>query len=167
MSWYNQDSSGQKFTVSLMAWDRSWCLLEVGAESVGNRREGNISAINGAHCQEWTLNPGTSCCLSQAQCLSWGQWMLVQWNIFFSLPSFPLPRGKKLGFKVCSCLIISLNYQLNNTWSTVLTDDSLSWPCFIFIAWLGPVPSSPESSEQRPWGIPGKSIPGPLTYCFS
>lgn len=34
MSWYNQGSSGQKFTVSLMAWDRSWCLLEVGAESL-------------------------------------------------------------------------------------------------------------------------------------
>lgn len=71
-------------------------------------------------------NPGTSCSQDPAAKLSVWAEDSERWHSgTFSLPSlhFPSHRGKTLGFKVCSCLITSLNYQLNNTWTLSLRAD--------------------------------------------
>lgn len=99
-----------------------------------------------------------------AQCFSWGQWAFAQRRIFFSLPSFPLTRGKNVGFKDCSCLATSLNYQLNNTWPLIHRADCwlplltlFYFYCLArassFKSWIIRTETLRYSSQINPWPI--------------
>ena len=80
------------------------------------------------------------------------------------LPSFSIPRGKKVGFKDFCCLITSLNYQLNNTWPLIRRADwwlplltLFYFYCLArassFKSWIIRTETLRYSSQINPWPI--------------
>lgn len=139
------------------------------------------SGIRWLCMERWTESQwGLCCCLSAVpsktnhpsswahtyghSCFSRGQQVLAPGSSFFSLPSFPFPWRKKVGFQECSCLITSLNYQLNNTWRLILCADwwlplltLVYFYCLArassFKSWIIRTETLKYSSQINPWPI--------------